>query len=139
MQNFTLFHPIQSGKLFVWCSTHISRSNTLYFISIAVCFRYIHTYPGLSILHTFVISVDMRQLTAKNKDCITPNSLFVCLLFVCLFVYLFICLFIYIKAVNSSPEETKIPGINEKTVDVGSRMNSVRSHFCWYEAAHSQE
>ena len=66
----------------------------------------------------------MRQLTAKNKDCITPNSLFVCLLFVCLFVYLFICLFIYIKAVNSSPEGTKLPEISEKTVDVGSRMSS---------------
>ena len=68
----------------------------------------------------------MRPLTAENKDCITPNSLFVCLLFVCLLVYLFICLFVYIKAANSSPEGTKVQGFSEKTVHRGPGMSSGR-------------
>ena len=70
--------------------------------------------------------VAMRQSTSENKDCIAPNALFVCLLFVCLLVYLFICLSIYIKAVNSYPEATKVLEIHEKTVNVGPGMSSGR-------------
>ena len=62
-------------------------------------------------------------LTAENKDCIVPNALFVCLLFVCLLVYLFICLFVDIKVANSCPEWTKVRGKTEKTVHRGSGMS----------------
>ena len=114
MQNFTLFHPIESRRLLIWYSTHICLSNALYFISVAICGRYITIFTGLPIKWTFTISVDMRQLTPQDNDCIALSALCVCLLFVCLLVYLFICLFIYIKAVNSSPEGIKVLEIHEK-------------------------
>ena len=65
----------------------------------------------------------LGQLTAKNKGCLAPNTLFVCLLFVCLLVYLFICLH---WAANSCPEGTKVQAINEKTVHWGPGMSSGR-------------
>ena len=126
---YAKFHPVPHNREpytfnMKFC-TYVSIKCTLFHL----CCNLSKVYPYIdwtTIKCTFFISVAIRQLTAENKDCITPNALFICLLFVCLLVYLFICLLVYIKAVKSYPEWTNVQGKTEKTVHRGSGMSSGR-------------
>ena len=123
---YAKFHPVPHNREpytfdMKFC-TYFSIKCTLFHF----CCNLFKVYPYIdptTIKCTFFISIAIRQLTAENEDSITPNALFICLLFVCLLVYLFICLFVYIKAVNSCPEWTKVRGKTEKTVHRGSGMS----------------